>query len=152
MNIFATDPCPIKSARFLDFKRQNKMLLESCQLMSTAIHLHGGKAPYKPTHIKHPVNIWTRQNRSNFMWVYQHALELSKIYTEKTGKIHKCSLILNTLLEQSSVIPDGELTPFVNCARNASLNLDFTYFNNVHEAYKQYLLKKWEIEKNKKNA
>ena len=37
MNIFALDPCPVKSAQYLDDKRVIKMILESAQLISTAI-------------------------------------------------------------------------------------------------------------------
>lgn len=51
MNIFATDPCPIKSAQFLDDKRVIKMILESAQMLCTALHQLGydKEIPYKQT-------------------------------------------------------------------------------------------------------
>jgi malate/lactate dehydrogenase len=38
MNIFATSPCPIQSAKALDDKRIVKMCSESLQLLVTALH------------------------------------------------------------------------------------------------------------------
>jgi hypothetical protein len=72
MNIFATYSNAHDSAFALDDKRAIKMILESAQLMSTAIHLCGGKAPYKATHPNHPVSIWARQTNTNYWWLLEH--------------------------------------------------------------------------------
>ena len=37
MNIFAFDKCPMRSALWLDDIRKNKMILESAQMLSTAV-------------------------------------------------------------------------------------------------------------------
>jgi len=39
MNIFAFDKCPMQSALWLDDIRKNKMILESAQMLSTAVRL-----------------------------------------------------------------------------------------------------------------
>ena len=146
MNIFVTNKCPILSARHLDNVRRNKMLLESCQLLSTAVNYHGGKAPYKTSHLNHPVSIWTRQTKSNYTWVAEHAMELSKLYTRKTGKEHKCHAVLLQLINMIDYIPNGELTPFVNCARNKDKGVDFIHVQDVFTAYQLYLNARWEMD------
>lgn len=62
MNIFVTDISPIVSAQALDDKRVVKMILESAQLLSSAIFINSQSIYndiYKPTHLKHPCTIWT---------------------------------------------------------------------------------------------
>src|SRR4029077_5191734 len=45
MNIFATSPDPIRSAQALDDFRLNKMIVESCQILSAALHITGRGTP-----------------------------------------------------------------------------------------------------------
>lgn len=40
MNIFATDVSPVACAKALDDKRVVKMVLETAQMLSTAMHMH----------------------------------------------------------------------------------------------------------------
>jgi hypothetical protein len=147
MNIFVTSSCPVESANYLDNKRRNKMLLESCQLLSSAINYYGGKAPYKTTHINHPCSIWVRQSISNWNWLFLHANTLSNLYSKSTGKIHKCEEILKQLGCLKEFIPQGDMTPFVNCTTNLEKNISFKHINNVHEAYRLYLNERWETDK-----
>lgn len=146
MNIFATSTCPIESARNLDNVRRNKMLLETCQLLSNAINLHGGKGPYRSTHVNHPASVWARQTKGNYRWLIEHAKELSKLYTNKTGKIHKCSEVLDKLIDGISFIPEGSRTPFVNCARNKDKGIDYTDQTDVIIAYQLYLNDRWDTD------
>lgn len=143
MNIFVTDKCPKKSAKYLfentSFKRANKMILESAQLLATSIHLHGGKATYKPTHKNHPVAIWARETRSNYMWLFDHFLALNNEFTKLRNKQHKCLDHTKEFFDGRIVIPEGDLTEFANCARNKSQGLDFTHISDVCEAYREYL-------------
>lgn len=63
-DIFVTDHCPRISAQALDNKRVVKMILETAQLLSTAIFINTNMAYdniYKPTHLKHPCTIWQPQ-------------------------------------------------------------------------------------------
>lgn len=146
MNIFVTSECPIESARNLDNVRRNKMLLETCQLLSTALNAHGVKGPYRSTHMNHPATIWARQNKGNYQWLLDHAQELATLYTIKTGKIHKCSEVLPVLRSLIYVLPDGPRTPFVNCARNKEKGIDYTGHGDVTLAYQLYLNDRWETD------
>lgn len=40
MNIFATDISPVACAKALNDKRVVKMVLETAQMLSTAVHMH----------------------------------------------------------------------------------------------------------------
>jgi len=116
MNIFILDNDPQTAARYLVDKHVVKMIVESCQLMSTAITFHGGIGHYKSTHVNHPCSIWSRKTRSNFEWLYNHAVSIGKEYTFRYGKIHKCEReVLDKLWVMNKVIPNGPITEFAQC-------------------------------------
>ena len=98
-----------------------KLVLESAQLLSTAVREYGytGSDVYKSAYLNHPSNIWARRNRANFLWLAEHALELCRLYTTgewldgptktfKYGRIHKSQAIIERCIELSGLIPDGE--------------------------------------------
>lgn len=143
MNIFVTSPCPIECAKLLDDKRVIKMVLESAQMLSSAINECGGDAPYRTTHKNHPANVWARTTHSNWMWLFDHYVALSNEYYRRFGKVHKSSLLKTRLLANSYVIPKGELTPFVNCAANESKGISYKHIVDVFEAYRLYLKDRW---------
>ena len=143
MNIFATSEDPVRCAKALDNKRVVKMVLESTQILCTAIIINGGEAPYKPAHVRHPCTIWASESISNWMWLYHHAYTLCQEYTRRYHKVHKCQGILDTILSNSTLIPDGHLTAFANCTRNLEHNIDFRDLDNTHKAYRLYLKNRW---------
>lgn len=148
MNIFATYSCPIKSAKYLDNKRRNKMILETFQILSTAARYYGYSGPsYKPTHVNHPSNVWARQNKNNFLWLLVHVKELSRLYTLKTGKTHKSFELYSSMILASNLLPDQKMTPFKNCAKNTLKGADFSSLNDVHKAYRLYLRNRWKNDK-----
>jgi hypothetical protein len=141
MNIFVTSSCPVESAKFLDSKRVIKMILESAQMMSTAMHvLNIPGAPYKKTHQNHLASIWCRTTRDNYLWLLQHFKALSDEYTLRYGKTHKCLEHYNTFKGAAELIPDGPLTQFANCTT-------FPEEQNVFVAYKKHLQAKWDRER-----
>lgn len=139
MNIFATDPCPIASAKALDDKRVVKMTLESCQILNTTLITLGATGiGYKPTHKNHPCVLWAGKSLGNYIWLHDHLEALLNEYTSRYGKIHKCSEHLDGLVEPILILPfpTTKQTPFVNCT-------DFKHITDVHEAYKECLRTKW---------
>lgn len=140
LNIFATDNCYIKSAVCLDDKRLIKMILESTQLLCTAINYVGGSSPYKSTHVNHPCSKWARESKYNFLWLLCHAFILCAEYNKRFSKTHKCEEILCQIQHLASLFPDIPQTDFVNC----------TIYKDVQpttEAYKKYLNYKWRTDK-----
>lgn len=145
MNLFVTDENPKISAQNLDDKRMVKMCLETTQLLCSAINYHGGKSPYKSTHLNHPVSVWVRQSQLNAQWAKSHGLALCYQYSKRYGKFHKCENILRSL--DLYCLPIDRFTPFVNCAANESLGINFKHIQDPIEAYRRYLISRWNTDK-----
>lgn len=150
MNIFFTDKSPIKSAKYLDTKRVNKMILESCQMLSTAVIQNGGQAPYKSTHKNHPSTLWATHSYENWTWLWNHMVALALEYKKRRGKVHKSFLkFINSdiKLQAKKHIPSKGLTKKPNCAANQQFNVSYKHVENVYEAYKLYLNDRWDTDK-----
>lgn len=147
MNIFVTSLCPVESAKFLDDKRCVKMVLETAQMLSTAVRSIGIDAGYKATHINHPCNQWTRRSKQNFLWLYRHGLALAAEYENRFNKQHKSLLVIKSLAKYINYFPPIGLTNFANCAANKSLGIDYKNHPNVYMAYKLYLNDRWDNDK-----
>ena len=148
MNIFATDIDHKIAALSLDNKRLVKMILESTQLLCTAVNEYGGISPYRTTHKNHPASIWARRNIENFTWLYNYNLELCKNYSLIYKRKHSCENIITDLynLNKNKFINEP-LTEFANCAAHAGKGLDFKNITPVTEAYKHYLIARWNTDK-----
>ena len=108
-------------------KHTVKMILEYCQLLSTAHrYLDGveviGKTKtgrnakrwelnderndilYSATHINHPSAVWCRKTSANYEWLHKLLVELCKEYTFRYGKVHKCER--EGLVAQLARLPD----------------------------------------------
>ena len=116
MNIFYLDNDPAKCAEYHLDKHVVKMILEYCQLLSTAHRVLDGKEVieksktgrnvkrwileselndvlYSATHINHPSAVWCRHSLSNYKWLHNLLVELCAEYTYRYGKVHKCEEI-----------------------------------------------------------
>lgn len=151
MNIFATSVSPYASAIALDDKRVVKMIAESTQMLCTAARNNGYdvSGPLS-THIHHPCTVWAGETSGNFRWLLTH---LSELHSEKlrrwpNNKPHAWLPVFDQLSEVL-VCMETETPrrrqPFVNCARNETLGLDFTDVEDVHEAYRRYLNARWDL-------
>lgn len=146
MNIFAYSADPYQSALWLDDVRKNKMIVESCQLLSTTIHQIMpaiGNFVYKQSYLNHPCAIWARSSHANFAWLLSYVQHLHN----QRGLPHKSARlfpIFNRFCDVSCrLFPQKNMTPFVNCARNQSLGIDFSHVDNVHTAYRLYTNERW---------
>ena len=149
MNIFATDSNPVVAASHLDDKRVIKMILESAQMLCTALHTHKASylAAYKSTHANHPCNIWCRENVSNYGWLLMHFKALAEEYTFRSGKIHKSASLFTDLYTGAGYLPKGDLTKMANCAARNDMNISYKHINDIHEAYRLYLIDRWALDK-----
>ena len=132
MNIFILHLNPRIAAQMSCDRHCVKMILESAQLLCTAIHLNEGVAPYKPTHVAHPCTIWAASTKDNWLWLKKYALALCAEYTLRYGKKHKCHTLIESL--NPDVIPDGDLTPFAQAMPDEFRRKD----GNAVEAYREY--------------
>lgn len=117
MNIFVLHSDPEICARFHCDKHVGKMLLESCQIMSTAVQLELGKeieGLYKKTHISHPCVKWCRESKHNFHWLWRLASNLSNEFAYRFYKTHKSSELLIPLLQYIGIFSSKKLK-FIQC-------------------------------------
>lgn len=131
MNIFFLDRDPEEAARLLVDKHCVKMILETCQLLSTAHRVLDGELTigksktgrkakrwvlhdareevlYKATHVNHPCAVWCRESLENYNWLVEHMIALCKEYHHRYGKVHKCFGELSFMLAS----PPHNLTEF----------------------------------------
>ena len=144
MNIFAFDKCPMRSALWLDDIRKNKMILESAQMLSTAVRALCPDTTlevYKTAYLNHPCSKWARQSRANFQWLLHH---MSWLYNHKSGE-HKSARLIPEFQKyvDDGDFPDEYLTPFANCARNLERGVDYSDIDDVHQAYRMYMNDRW---------
>jgi hypothetical protein len=107
MNIFYLSEQPDVSARWLCDKHIPKMLLETCQMLSTAVHrqaphLIKGDSLYKSAYANHPMTKWVGDSLPNFLWAYDHARAINDEYQYRFGKIHKSERILDSIAKIKS--------------------------------------------------
>jgi len=160
MNIFFLSISPQEAARMMCDKHVVKMILELCQMLWTAFHSTGEDqwkelVPaemkiYRATHANHPTCVWVRSSSTNYKWAAEHALEISKEYTRRYGKIHACHLMAEWFTRHSprcdcedktqavyatKDIPDG-CTPAPLCITNSEYHRD-----SLVESYRVYYIK-----------
>lgn len=144
MNLFATNECPIKSAQDHNSVHLRKMVVEICQLLSTAHYeLDGQIIGYKPTHKNHPSAIWVRQCSGNYQWAYDHFKALCSEYTFRTGKVHKSSELLISLAKLPSKIEIGERTCFAMAMPESFQKLGIFDQTKAYKAYLNSKFKEW---------
>lgn len=112
MNIFILDECPEKAARSQCDKHVVKMVLESAQMLCSALWRHDVQAPYRAAYTKHPCTVWAGDSRPNFRWLLKHALYLLDEYQDRYEKDHKSSGALLFAKDNVWSVPYGTLTPF----------------------------------------
>lgn len=142
MNIFITDECPAKSAQSLPNVLVNKMIVESCQLLSTAhIILDNKQVAMKSTHANHPCSVWARANTDNYLWLFNHFVALLSEYNFRTGKIHKSEEHVPSLIIPPRGLSTGlGLRDFKFCGPDQYL-IEAKF--NVTQAYRNYLKNKF---------
>ena len=103
----------IQSARDLDNLRVVKMILESCQILSTVLNEQGMKAPYRSFNPKHPSCMWAAESSENFENLALHCSAMLEEYTERFDKTHKCQAVLETILDiyDPMRFPQRQATP-----------------------------------------
>lgn len=149
MNIFITSNDPRECAEYLDDKRVVKMVLETAQMLSTAVRSVGIDAGYKATHANHPCNQWVRESKQNFHWLYLHGIALADEYHTRYGKQHKSFPLIVELGQYANKFPSKGLTKFANCAANKQLGINYKDMQDVTVAYQLYLNDRWDNDKRK---
>lgn len=137
MNLFILSHDPIQAAKWNCDTHCIKIILEASQLLCTAFRLQGIEAPYKATHKNHPVSLWVRESKTNFEWTIRHAQALCAEYTERYGKVHKCTNVIKWCEDNIHLLsfPQEGLTKFAQAMPD-----DCKHEDSV-QAYRNYYLK-----------
>ena len=125
MNIFILSLIQKKIAEFMMDKHVSKILLESVQMLCTAKRIVDPEDAetmsdlYRIAHKNHPVTIWCRKSRENFVWVLDLIDELHAEWRFRYGhpdtKFHKSYLVAIELRERipaEDMFEEVGLTPF----------------------------------------
>jgi hypothetical protein len=139
LNIFALSSDPNECAQALDDRRLVKMVLETAQLLSSAVQacpdLLPGADPallYRSTHLGHPVALWVRAKPAHFAWTRRLLAALLGEYSHRFGRAHACERIA-AVLGPAAVAPPP--ATWCNCTPYPELP--------VFAAYRATLAAKW---------
>ena len=110
MNIFVLDENPVIAAQMYVDKHCVKMVLESAQILSTAVFTMARTMKisddavvetypmiYKPTHQHHPCTLWASSNSARYNWLRELGLALCDEYTYRYGRRHKSEDVIKSL-------------------------------------------------------
>ncbi len=135
MNIFVLDKNIKKCAQFHCDQHVVKMILESVQMLCTALNKKGFITPYKSTHIKHPCVLWVEESFDNFCWLRDLTIALNEEYRYRFNKTtdHKSILVLNEIA--ACHYANVGLTEFAQAMPN-----QYKVPGNAVKAYRQFYL------------
>ena len=124
MNLFILSLIQKEIAEYMMDKHVSKILLEAVQMLCTAKRLldpedEVNERLYKLAHRNHPVTIWCRKSKENFIWALDLVEELHKEWRYRFGhsetKIHKSYLVAEILrdnMPSDDKFEESGLTPF----------------------------------------
>lgn len=132
MNIFALSTNPVYSAQMMCDKHVPKMIVESAQMMASALRRHEELllsehvdyadidelftikgvttkkgTPYKGGYAHHPCTVWAGDSWGNFMWLAEHAAALLYEFTARFGEghvRHACWMPINNMRQIGRII------------------------------------------------
>ena len=141
MNIFFLHKHPVIAAQMQCDKHVVKMVLETAQMLSTAVRSQGHDVGYKSAYPKHPMTLWVSQNADNFRWAWLHGMSLAKEYTNRYDKIHKSQEILEQL-ENYATGDEAHITEPPQCMPDQYKTNDYvTAYRNYYVGDKKRFAK-----------
>lgn len=124
MNLFILSLIQKEIAQYMMDKHISKILLEAVQMLCSAKRIldpedKSNECLYKMAHKNHPVTIWCRKSKANFIWVLDLVKEMHKEWRWRYGhpktKFHKSYIIalyLREIVPDDSKFEEVGLTPF----------------------------------------
>jgi len=149
MNIFFLHKDPQWAANALCDKHVPKMLLESAQMLSTALHSHTmgiSTGIYKEAYPNHPMTIWVGFNRDCFRWALENAVYINHQYEQRFNKGHKSFRVIETIYNNNYIddISNGFFKEPPQCMPDEYKDKDYiTAYRKYYQGAKAYFAK-WE--------
>ena len=156
MQIFASDPDPIVCARNLDNARVIKMIVETAQLLSTAVRkINNEYGDIHNLYLAVPqgkaLSNWAT-GPVNMHWLITHGLALSDELDRRglsVGKFVRTREVLHLckqFCERFNPQPHWAPSMFINATEQKRDGVNFKHILDTHQAYKMYLTQRWEIQ------
>ena len=161
MNIFILDKDPVNTAQAHCDKHVGKMLVEGCQMLSTAHRVLDGKHSvviskgrkkqvwtlgpdledklYKTSHFGHPCTKWVMQSSGNYDWLYNLCRALADEFVFRRGKQHKSAKLLDILSTLPNNIKHNLRMPFALAIKN---DPECICESDAYLSYRRYYIKK----------
>lgn len=135
MNIFVLDDDIETCARYHCDQHAIKMILESVQLLCTALNKKGFSTPYKSTHIKHPCVLWVEESYDNFEWLVSLTVALNTEYRFRFNKVcdHRSMAVLPQI--ETFIFERNGLTPFAQAMPD-----QYKVLGDAVKAYRDFYL------------
>ena len=154
MNIFFLDKTPEKSAQYLCDKHIPKMLLESAQMLSTAVRKYEEETNteplsepiYKSAYPNHPMTKWVGETKGNFNWALENAVWINNEYEYRFKKKHKSFNVIQNIIdfELDAHLPEGDTTTPPQCMPDEYKDKSYvTAYRRYYSNDKKYFAK-WE--------
>lgn len=155
MNLFILSKDPKEVALWMTDKHIVKIILEAVQLLSIAYRIVKPNEDhtdlYKLTHKNHPVSIWVRESRENFLWTLElcDAMhnEWRHRYNHPDTKFHKSYLIAMKL---KMVCPDAHDFPSIGMTAFAlampeeyKMECPITSYRNYYQSPEKQCIASW---------
>ena len=128
MNIFVLDEDPAIAAQMMCDKHIPKMIVETFQMLGSALRRHGATDEQMPLTSKgtpliggykhHPATIWVGDTKTNYVWLCLHGRALCQEYIFRYGKHHSCHDGIDQMCDMFDIIPNGPQTPYAQCMQD----------------------------------
>lgn len=150
MNIFALHPDPAIAASMHCDQHLHKMILESAQMLSTAMwHWWPDSRPfiYKPAYEKHPCTQWVCASKSNAWWITSLMFQLNEIRLDTGAQVDHSSLEISNVFHhyvdayEEVNIPTSAHQFIFAGPDQFRLRPDL----NIHRKYQQYYIQKFHL-------
>jgi hypothetical protein len=140
MNIFVLDQSPAIAASYHCDQHIHKMILESAQMLSTAMHTwypHLSGYLYKPAHPNHPCTIWISANKENAFWVAELMYHLNQIRLDLGSNDHASMFIYTMFHNNYDYMPGTKQDDFIFAGPlQYKLRPDLDIYQKYQEYYK----------------
>lgn len=154
MNLYTISTNPKECFQALDDIILRKTLLESGQMISTAIRVFKRdgiieeEIPedvlYKMYNMGEEHNVWVRETQGNYRWTFYYLMAGLDEYQYRFDKRHDAWKIAGIANHYEKYFPEGRMTPFPRKFNKSYDNYDdLMKIEDTCLAYKKYLITKW---------
>jgi hypothetical protein len=162
MNLFILSLNPKEIAEYMMDKHVSKILLEAVQMLCSAKRILEpddiiNEKLYKLAHKNHPVTIWCRKSKKNFLWTLELIEELHNEwkyrYNHSESKLHKSYLIAQILkkhIPHDDKFEEHCLTPFALAMPDKYKSENpVTSYRNYYMSEEKQIIASWKKKREK---